>query len=186
MQISDNYRRDSPGFFEDFHPTIGRIDVHFVNHTHWCWTEDDLRTLGLLPSSPGSGSMVRWWVLGTGASQCFPQSLDYLQGRPRKWSYLFGISLCIYAGNHRCAFFSGDSSLVPYLVLPSTPVLYNPSGIVLSDTQQAVLTNLEYFYLRVPSCTALLDSPAHLAAVLEVLAYRFMNVTSDPPITGGV
>ena len=65
-------------------------------------------------------------------------------------------------------------------------VLYNPSGIVLSDTQQAVLTNLEYFYLRVPGCTALLDSPAHLAAVLEVLAYRFMNVTSDPPITGGV
>ena len=67
LQISDNFPRDSPGFFEDAHPSVGPIDVHFVNHTHWCWTADDLRTLDLLPSSPGSGSMVRWWVLGTGA-----------------------------------------------------------------------------------------------------------------------
>ena len=32
------------------------------------------------------------------------------------------------------------------------PVLCHPSGIVLSDTRQIVPTNLEYYYLRVPSC----------------------------------
>ena len=31
----------------------------------------------------------------------------------------------------------------------------HPGGIVLSDTQQTVPTNLEYFYRRVPSCRAL-------------------------------
>ena len=30
----------------------------------------------------------------------------------------------------------------------------HPGGIVLPDIQQIVLTNLEYFHLRVPSCTA--------------------------------
>ena len=42
----------------------------------------------------------------------------------------------------------------------SGPVLYNLGGIVLSDTQQTVLTNLECFYLRVPSCTALVGALA--------------------------
>ena len=35
----------------------------------------------------------------------------------------------------------------------SGPVLYNHSGIVLSDIQQIVLRNLDFFHLRVPSCT---------------------------------
>ena len=34
----------------------------------------------------------------------------------------------------------------------------HPGGIVLSDTQQAVPKNLEYVYLRVPTCTALVKS----------------------------
>ena len=34
-------------------------------------------------------------------------------------------------------------------------VLYNPGRFVLSAIQQTVLTNLYYFYLRVPSCRAL-------------------------------
>ena len=38
--------------------------------------------------------------------------------------------------------------------LRAAAVLYNPSGIVLSNIQQVVLTNLEYFHLRVPSCRA--------------------------------
>ena len=40
------------------------------------------------------------------------------------------------------------------VVRPRCPVLYNPGGILLSDIQKIVLTNLEYFYLRVPSVAA--------------------------------
>ena len=42
---------------------------------------------------------------------------------------------------------------------PSTPqwqpVLYSPAGIVLSLIQETILANLEYFYLGIPSCRAL-------------------------------
>ena len=33
-------------------------------------------------------------------------------------------------------------------------MLYSPSGIVLSGIQQSVFTNLEYLYLGIPSCRA--------------------------------
>ena len=38
-------------------------------------------------------------------------------------------------------------------------MLYNPGGIVLSDIQQIALTNLEYFYIWVPGCRALVAPP---------------------------
>ena len=47
----------------------------------------------------------------------------------------------------------------------------HPGGIVLADTQQPVLINLEYFYLRVPSCTALAASDDSPDAVADRLGY---------------
>ena len=41
----------------------------------------------------------------------------------------------------------------------SSPVFYNPGGIVRLDTQHTVITNLEYFHLRVPSFRSLGISP---------------------------
>ena len=41
----------------------------------------------------------------------------------------------------------------------SPPVLCNPGGIVQSDIQNIVLTIVEYFHLRGPSCRALITSP---------------------------
>ena len=43
----------------------------------------------------------------------------------------------------------------------SGPVLYNHSGIVLSDIQQIVLRNLDFFHLRVPSCTVTATACVH-------------------------
>ena len=42
-------------------------------------------------------------------------------------------------------------------------MLYHPGGIILSDIQKIVLTHLEYFYLRVPSCRALCRTPQSIA-----------------------
>ena len=43
-------------------------------------------------------------------------------------------------------------------------VFHSPGGIVLSDIQQFVMTNIEYFYLRVPSCRPLVLQGARAGA----------------------
>ena len=65
------------------------------------------------------------------------------------------------------------------------PVLYSPGGIVLSDIQQIVLINLEYFYLWAPSVRALV---VHAIALLytrigsnrgnsqSTIMYRIQNI----------
>ena len=59
----------------------------------------------------------------------------------------------------------------PALLLP--PVLYNPGGTLLSDPA-IVLTILEYLYLRVPICRALVTTAtaplmAQLSGIVHVL-----------------
>lgn len=45
-----------------------------------------------------------------------------------------------------------------YLVAYCTPVVNTPGDTALSNIEQIVLTNLEYFYLRVSSCRGLLHT----------------------------
>ena len=62
VQISDAHPQGNPGFFEDDHPSVGGIDEHFVQHTHWCWTEDNLDSL-LASSAQARLRAPRWATL---------------------------------------------------------------------------------------------------------------------------
>ena len=53
---------------------------------------------------------------------------------------------------------------------PHSPL--HSGGIVLSDIQQIVLTNLEYFHLRVPNCSALGPQLRSGRATLSTLVPR--------------
>ena len=55
-----------------------------------------------------------------------------------------------------------------------------PGGIVLPDIQQIVLTNLKYFHLRVPSCTAL-DRYVPSSIVLPICSVAKTVKGGHPP-----
>ena len=59
-------------------------------------------------------------------------------------------------------------------------VLFNPGGqIALSDIQETLLTNVEHFYLRVPSCRTLSDrSPValHVQPPRSMHAHRGLHI----------
>ena len=61
------------------------------------------------------------------------------------------------------------------------PVLYNPSGIVLSAVQQIVVTNIDLLHLRVPSCRSLV---ATLSGIWIVVYYFVLLGISSPSFSG--
>ena len=60
----------------------------------------------------------------------------------------YTIQTCVTGGSLDCC------GVCPCKRREAPPGLFNPGGIVLSDIQQIVPRNLDYHYLRVPSCRA--------------------------------
>ena len=53
------------------------------------------------------------------------------------------------------------------------------AGIVLSDIQQMILTNLDYFYLRVPSRGVLVQAASNLGALAAHMTARIDQLALD-------